>query len=388
MKIAIIHDYQPDLGGTTEVVIRMARALKKRGQSCNLITHPESWIRDGDKENIELVYAPKFKITFMQYIPHNCIKVAKIVSLYRNRHIDLCHAHYALPYGLTAYLAKQICGIPFIVTLHGTDIHKLASMPALKPVMRLCLESADAVTSVCEYLRARAVKKLDLHNPIVIIPNFVDTGRFRERPPPAALREEFNVPRGHPVVTHVSNYASIKNTLIIPEIARLVLQRHPRTIFLMVGEPLGETGFDLEKLKKKVSDGGLDAQFRFVGRRKDIPRILNLSEISLLTSFNEGSPLVALESLASGVPVVSSRVGGIPEFLKHGENGFLVEKQSTARYANYISTLIGLPNLRHKLARNGVALIHEKYSEDLVISRYLSLFESVRERPQRRMLIS
>lgn len=379
MKIGIIHDYQPDLGGTTEVVIRMARALKRRGHSSNLITHPESWIRERDKENIELVSAPKFKITFMQYIPHNSIKVAKIVSLYRRHHIELCHAHYALPYGLVAYLAKQTCGIPYIITLHGTDIHRLASMPSLKPVMKLCLDNADSVTSVCEYLKSRATRKLDLEIPITVIPNFVDTRRFHERPAPGDLRKEFDIPIGHPVVTHVSNYASIKNTLIIPEIAPLVLERHPRTIFLMVGQELGETGYDLEKLREKVSQLGLDSHFRFVGRRRDVPWILNLSEISLLTSFNEGSPLAVLESLATGVPVVSSRVGGVPELVRHGVNGFLVEGQRIEKYAQYISTIIEQPNLRHKMARNGVDLIHGAYREDLVIAQYLGLYESVLE---------
>jgi len=253
-------------------------------------------------------------------------------------------------------------------------------MPSLKPVMRLCLDNADAVTSVCEYLKGRATKKLDLHNPITVIPNFIDIRHFRERPAPPALRKEFDIPRGHLIVTHVSNYASIKNTLIIPEIARLVLQRHPSTVFLMVGEPLAETGYDLEKLKKKVSEFGLDGHFRFVGRRRDTPRILNLSEISLLTSLNEGCPLAALESLAAGIPVVSSRVGGIPEFLRHGVNGFLVEKQRTEKYAQCISTLIERPNLRHKLGMNGAALIHERYREELVISQYLKLYESVLER--------
>ncbi|NQT84994.1 glycosyltransferase [bacterium] len=380
MKIAMIHDYQPNLGGTPEVVIRMARALKKSEHSCKLITHPESWTMERDKENIDLVYARMFKITFMQYIPHNSTKVAKIVSLYKRGHIDLCHAHYALPYGLAGYLAKQTCGIPYIVTLHGTDIHTLASMPSLKPVMRLCLENADAVTSVCEYLKGRATKKLDLHNPIALISNFIDIRRFRERPAPPALRKEFDIPRGHLIVTHVSNYASIKNTLIIPEIAQLVLQRHPNTVFLMVGEHLAETGYDLENLKKKVSEFGLDGHFRFVGRRRDTPRILNLSEMSLLTSLNEGSPLAALESLAAGVPVVSSRVGGIPEFLKHGVNGFLVEKQRIEKYAHCISTLIEHPDLRRKLAKNGVELIHRVYREDIVIPQYLKLYESVLER--------
>ncbi len=382
MKIALIHDYQPNLGGTTEVVIRMARALARRGHSCKLITHPESWVRERDKENLELVRASMAKITFMQYVPHDCVKVAKIVSLYKNDHIDLCHAHYALPYGLVGYLAKQTCGVPYIVTLHGTDVHTLASMPSLKPVMRLCLERADAVTSVCEYLKAGALRKLEMARTVEAIPNFVNARRFRPRPVSGALRQELNVPKGYSVVTHISNYATIKNTLIIPEIARLVLQKHRQIIFLMVGEALGEEGFDLEGLKKKVRELGLDAHFRFVGRRRDVPEILSLSEMSLLTSLNEGAPLAVLESLAVGVPVVSSRVGGIPELIRHGVHGCLVEGQRTEKYADYISGLIEYPRLRHKLGRNGVALVHEKYREEVVISQYLRLYESVLGRPR------
>ena len=376
----MIHDYQPNLGGTTEVVIRLARALKKRGHLCKLITHPESWVLERDKHNIELIYAPKFKISFMEYIPHHPVKVGKIASLYENGSIDLCHAHYALPYGLTAYLAKQTCGIPYVLTLHGTDVHRLASVRPLKPVMRLCLENADAVTTVCKYLKARAKAKLGLRKKIMVIPNFVDTDRFRKLPRSRALRREFRIPAGTAVVAHISNYAAIKNTLVIPEIARLVVRSHPKAVFLMVGERLGETGYDLEKLKKTVSGFGLDRHFRFIGRRTDIARILSISEATVLTSLNEGSPLAALESLAMGVPVVSSKVGGIPEFIKHGVNGFLVEGQNVEKYAEFILRLIQDHELRSILGRRAVKTIHRKYSEELVISRYLDLYRSVLER--------
>jgi N-acetyl-alpha-D-glucosaminyl L-malate synthase BshA len=384
MKIAVIHDYQPNLGGTTEVVIRMARALTRRGHLCRLITHPESWVSERDKESIELIYAPKFRITFMEYIPHDPVKVGKIVSLYEKGSIDLCHAHYALPYGLTAYLAKQTCGIPYVLTLHGTDVHRLASVRSLKPVMRLCLENADAVTAVCRYLKGRAKAKLGLRNRITVIPNFVDTARFRKLPRSRALRRKFRIPAGSSVVTHISNYAAIKNTLIIPDIARLVVPRHPKTVFLMVGERLGQTGYDLERLKKKVSDFRLDRYFRFVGRRADIPRVLSISEATLLTSLNEGAPLAALESLAMGVPVVSSKVGGIPELIKHRVNGFLVESQNVEKYAEFILQLVQDHELRSKLGRKAEKTIHQKYSEDAVISRYLELYESVQKRSGKR----
>lgn len=379
LRIALIHDYQPNLGGTTEVVIRMARALKKRGHLCKLITHPESWVLERDKNKIELVYAPRFRITFMEYISHHSAKVGKIVSLYNRREIDLCHAHYALPYGLTAYLAKQTCRIPYVMTLHGTDVHRLASIRSLRPVMRLCLENADAVTSVCEYLRARAKKKLRIRRPIRVIPNFVDTKRFHRSRPSRSLLKEFDIPTTNHVVTHISNFATIKNTLIIPEIAREVLRTHPDTTFLMVGERLGETGYDLGELKKKVTRRGLDGHFRFAGRRNDIPRILSTSDVTLLTSLNEGAPLAALESLAAGVPLVSSRVGGIPEIVEHGVHGFLVRSQDIEKYADYISTLLERPELRERLGEQGAELVRQKYSEESVTSRYLELYESVLE---------
>jgi len=424
MKIALIHDYQPNLGGTTEVVIRIARALKKRGHSCKLITYPESWVKERDKETMELVYAPKLEITFMKYAPHISTKVGEIVSLYDRKEIDLCHAHYVLPYGLAAYLAKQVCGIPYIMTLHGTDIHTLASMPSLKPVMKLCLEAADAVTSVCEYLRERAVEKLGVGRAITLIPNFVDVGQFRGRRGRGALRavtsvceylreraaerlgihraitvvpnfvglgrframrgrselkKEFGIPRGYCVVAHISNYAEIKNTLVIPDIAREVVQKHLRTLFMMVGEPLGEIGYDLEKLKKTVSHLGLDSHFRFVGRRSDVARILHLSDISLLTSLNEAAPLAVLESLAAGVPVVCSMVGGVPELVRHGANGYLVTGQSVGEYAAYISRLIENRELRRRMGMRGMELIRKKYSEEVVMPQYLNLYGSVHE---------
>ena len=384
LKIALIHDYQPNLGGTTEVVIRLARALKRLGHSCKLVTHPESWVAEPDRENLELVRARMFKITFMQYVPHNSIKVAKIAALHRKHHIQLCHAHFALPYGLVAYLAKQISGVPYIITLHGSDVHTLASIALLKPVMRLCLENADAVTSVCEYLGVNAMRKLGIRKDIIVIPNFVNLRRYHKRPASGVLRREIGIPRGHPVVTHVSNFASVKNVLIIPDIAQLVLRRHPRAVFLMVGEPLGTEKFDLDKLKKKVAQFGLDGSFRFVGRRKDVPAILNLSDASVFPSFNEGAPLAMLESLAESVPTVASRVGGIPEIIRHGVNGYLVEKQRVEKYAQYICRLIEQPNLRRKMGRHGAALVREKYSEEVVVSQYVHLYEAVLKAAQSR----
>ncbi|MDP2898312.1 MAG: glycosyltransferase, partial [bacterium] len=229
-------------------------------------------------------------------------------------------------------------------------------------------------------LKARAKAKLGLRNRIMVIPNFVDTDRFRKLPRSRALRREFRIPAGAAVVAHISNFAAIKNTLLIPEIARLVVRSHPKAVFLMVGERLGETGYDLEKLKKTVSGFGLDRHFRFIGRRTDIARILSISEATIMTSLNEGAPLAVLESLATGVPVVSSKVGGIPEFIKHGVNGFLVEGQNVEKYAEFILRLIQDHELRSKLARKAVETIHRKYSEEIVISRYLDLYRSVLER--------
>jgi len=378
MKIGIVHDYQPNLGGTTEVIIRMARALKKRGHECKLVTHPKSWIRKFDEKNIDLIFAKRVKITFMGYTPFTLTKVARIISLFKRGKIDLTHAHYALPYGISSYLAKQAYAIPYVVTLHGTDVHKLASNSALKPVMKLCLENADAVTCVCEYLKKTVMRKLNMTKEIEVIPNFVNIKRFRKKTGCAILKKQFNIPRSYFIVTHISNYASIKNTLIIPDIAKNVIKKHPKTIFLMVGAPLGENGYDLDKLKNRVIEMKLSENFRFVGRRKDIDRILNISDISIMTSLNEGLPMVILESLAVGVPVVASKVGGIPEIIKNDENGYLVKRNGIDGFVEEILKFIKNSKLKNKLGKNGINLIHKKYSEDVVISKYLELYEKIK----------
>jgi len=379
MKIGIVHDYKPNLGGTTEVVIRMSRELSKRGHSIKLIAHPESWIREIDKKHLDIIPAQRVKITFMEYIPFTLTKTAKIISLFKKGKIDLAHAHYALPYGLSAYLAKQGYGIPYVVTLHGTDVIKLASMPSLQPVMKICLENADVVTTVSNYLRKQVMRKLDICREINVIPNFLNTNKFRIKKGCKPLRIEFDIPKENFVITHVSNYATIKNTLIIPEIAKHVIKHNKNVTFLMVGEVLGERGFDLEKLKKKVEENGLSKYFRFVGRRKDVSRILNISDILLMTSFSEAFCLSILEALAVSVPVVVPRVGGIPEFVKNGYNGFLIRNQNIEKYAEKINLLLSNRNLRYRLGKNGRKTVEENYSSDRVIPMYENIYKSIIE---------
>ncbi len=377
MKIGIVHDYQPNLGGTTEIIIRMARALRKKGHDCTLITRPESWIRNLDRKNIELLKAEKVSITFMKYIPFTFTKVEKIISAYRKKRIELCHAHYALPYGITTYLAKQIYSIPYILTLHGTDVHRLASLPSLKPVMKLCIENADAVTAVCNYLRKKTLRKLDTTKEIHVIPNFVNTDRFKIKSGCETLKKEFKIPHKNFIISHVSNYSSSKNVILIPQIAEIVVEQNPDVNFLMVGEPLdGETHY-YEALKEEVKVRGLENNFRFAGRRKDIAKIYNISDISLLTSIKEGMPLVVLESLAVGVPVISSGVGGVPEVIENGKTGYLVNDFSPESFAKKILMISEKDDKIKMMGRNGIELIKKQYSEEKIISQYIKLYEKV-----------
>ena len=379
MKIGLVHDYQPNLGGTTEVVIRMSRELSRRGHEVKLITHPTSWIRKFDEKYLDIVPAERVRITFMEYIPYTFTRTAKIISLFKSGRIQLAHAHYALPFGVSAYLAKQAYGIPYIVTLHGTDVLKLAKIPSLKPVMKLCLENADAVTTVSEYLKKQVMRRLDISREIKVIPNFVNPERFRVKRGCGFLRRVFDIPRDNFVITHISNFAKIKNTLIIPDIARLVLKEHPNVTFLMVGEALCERGYDLEELKEKVKKEGLEKHFRFTGRRKDIARILNISDVFLMTSQNEAFGLSILEALAVSVPVVVPKVGGIPEFVRNNRNGFLVKKQNIEAYAERINRLLDDSNLRRRLGANAKKTVEERYTSDIVIPQYEGVYRSIIE---------
>jgi N-acetyl-alpha-D-glucosaminyl L-malate synthase BshA len=252
--------------------------------------------------------------------PYETALASTLVDVIKNHHLDLLHVHYAIPHASAAYLAKQILAkegiqIPFITTLHGTDITLVGRDKTYAPVVTFSINESDAITAVSHNLREETFKHFKIDKEIDVIMNFVDVARFN-RKPIDAFRKAI-APTGERILLHASNFRKIKR---VPDVVRIfasVRSKIPCKLLFVGDGPERSTAEDLSR-ELGVSDDVL-----FVGKQEQMEDILAIADVFLLTSEYESFGLAALEAMAAKVPVVSTDAGGLAEINIHGETGFL-----------------------------------------------------------------
>jgi N-acetyl-alpha-D-glucosaminyl L-malate synthase BshA len=254
------------------------------------------------------------------FTPYESALVSKIVDVARHNGLDVLHVHYALPHASAAYMARQIlrefgCELPFITTLHGTDITIVGRDNSYKPVVTFSINQSDVITSVSDSLRQETLQNFRITKPIEVVPNFIDLSRY-----PTHHESHFRrmVADDHQrVLMHVSNFRPVKRVGDVLEIFRRVREHTPvRLVF--VGD-----GPEQPNLAREVRHAGLSSEVMFLGKQEAIEHILPMGDVFLLPSETESFGLAALEAMACGLPVVGSAAGGIPEVVRHGVDGFL-----------------------------------------------------------------
>ena len=255
-----------------------------------------------------------------EYAPYETSMASKLVDVIENHGLELLHVHYAVPHASVAYMARKIMisrgkYIPFITTLHGTDITLVGTNPAFAPTITFAINKSDGVTAVSKSLRKDTLDNFEICNPIEVIYNFIDFNRFK--------RENKNhfkqaiAPNGERILIHVSNFRPVKRVADVIYIFKIVNDQIPSKL-LMIGD--GPERGRCEDLSRRL---GLSQDIRFLGKQDAIEELLAVSDVFLLPSASESFGLAALEAMACQVPVVSSDVGGIPEVNIDGQTGFL-----------------------------------------------------------------
>lgn len=255
-----------------------------------------------------------------EYAPYETSMASKLVDVIENHGLELLHVHYAVPHASVAYMARKIMisrgkYIPFVTTLHGTDITLIGTNPAFAPTITFAINKSDGVTAVSKSLREDTLENFAVCNPIEVIYNFIDFQRFK--------RENKNhfkqaiAPNGERILIHVSNFRPVKRVDDVIYIFKIVNDQIPSKL-LMIGD--GPERGRCEDLSRRL---GLNQDIRFLGKQDAIEELLAVSDVFLLPSASESFGLAALEAMACQVPVVSSDVGGIPEVNIDGETGFL-----------------------------------------------------------------
>lgn len=332
MKIGIV--CYPTYGGSGVLATELGKALADRGHQIHFISYAlptrlTGYVGNVFYHEVEMSSYPLFE--FPLYTP---ALASKIVEVARFEKLDLVHVHYAIPHALSAYLARQILKgeLKVVTTLHGTDITLVGLEPSFLPVMRFSIEQSDGVTAVSRFLREKTTTNYNIDKSIKVIPNFVDTEKYR-RTPAAEVRAQFASPE-EKILVHVSNFRMVKRVPDVIKIFAEVRKKVPSHL-LLVGDGPERSACELLARELHLHD-----HVRFLGKQMDLVPILSASDLMLMPSQSESFGLSALEAMACEVPVISSSVGGLPELQVHGETGYIAEIGDIDRMAKYTVELL------------------------------------------------
>jgi N-acetyl-alpha-D-glucosaminyl L-malate synthase BshA len=318
MRIGIV--CYPTFGGSGVLATELGKALAQLGHQVHFITYQQPVRLNGFIPNIfyHEVQVPTYPL--FDYPPYETALASTMVDVIKNNHLQLLHVHYAIPHASAAYMAKKILEqegihIPFITTLHGTDITLVGRDKMYAPVVAFSINQSDAITAVSQNLRDETFTHFKIEKNIEVIHNFVDVQRF-SRKPIDAFRKVI-APEGERILLHASNFRKIKRVEDVVLIFNEVKKEIPSKL-LFVGD--GPERGTAEELSRKL---GICDDIRFVGKQEQMEDILAIADLFLLTSEYESFGLAALEAMASGVPVISTNAGGLPEIMIQGVTGFM-----------------------------------------------------------------
>jgi N-acetyl-alpha-D-glucosaminyl L-malate synthase BshA len=295
--------------------------------------------------------------------------MAEVIE-YQN--LDIMHVHYAIPHAASAYLAKQMLpksDLKYVTTLHGTDITLLGGDPSFFKITKFSIEESSGITAVSKFLRDKTYDVFDTSCEIEVIPNFVpfDITKIKNKP---ELRECF-AKNDEYIITHISNFRPLKRVTDIVPILKKVIGDF-KVKMLMVGD-----GPERSKMEEQCRSERLCDNVIFMGKQENISDILSITDIVLIPSETESFGLVALESLACGIPCVSTNAGGLPEVNRNGETGFTRDVGDIGGLAEAILTILSDRELAKKMGKTGRQIALNNFAADIIVPKYIEYYEKV-----------
>lgn len=363
----------PTYGGSGIVATELGLELAARGHEVHFITYANPIRLDPDTPRIHYHEVEVTNYPLFQYPPYCLALASRMTEVAEAYELDLLHVHYAIPHSIAALLAQQMMAptrrIPFITTLHGTDITLVGTEPSYFPITKFSIEKSNGITSISEYLRQRTVEVFGVENEIRVIQNFVNCDLYHpdnEKKGAAAY-----APAGDKLLIHLSNFRPVKRVLDCVRILAEVRRNAPAHL-LMVGD--GPERGPAEHLARQLH---VEKHVSFLGKQNHVERIIPLAHVLLMPSELESFGLVALEAMACGVVPVATRVGGVPELITDGEDGFLEPVGDIAAQAARVSALLTDDTLHYRMAKTGRWNATERFCTDKIIPQYEKYYQDV-----------
>jgi len=362
----------PTYGGSGVVATELGLELAARGHEVHFISYAMPIRLGGLNERVWFHEVEVTNYPLFDHPPYTLALATKMAEVAESAQLDLLHVHYAIPHSVSALLARMMTvprQLPFITTLHGTDITLVGNDRSYLPITRFSIEQSDGVTAISNYLRDRTLREFEIKRLIEVIPNFVNCDLYK-RSTDAKARAKW-APNGEPIVMHLSNFRPVKRVTDVVEIFALVREKIPAKL-VMIGDGPDRGAAEYVARKKKLM-----RDVFFLGKRNSVQEKLGLADLFLLPSDEESFGLAALEAMACEVPVIASDVGGIREVVTHGADGYLFEPRDVATAAKHALEILTRADRGRAMGEMARVNARRQYCSNDIIPRYETFYEKV-----------
>ncbi|MBL7952138.1 MAG: N-acetyl-alpha-D-glucosaminyl L-malate synthase BshA [Flavobacteriales bacterium] len=370
MRIGIV--CYPTFGGSGVVATELGMALAEKGHIIHFITYDRP-VRLRDHPNVFYHEVRVSDYPLFDYQPYELVLTSKLVDVAKFAGLDVLHVHYAIPHASAAWMAQKILAaqgmrLPFVTTLHGTDITLVGRDPSFEPVITFSMERSNAVTAVSESLKQDTYTHFPLKREVQVIPNFVCVDQYQHTPN-AELRARY-APNGERLLVHVSNFRPVKRVQDVVGMFVELRKKIPARL-LLIGD-----GPERQKIETLCRQADSCHAIQFLGKMTRPEEVMASCDLFVLTSETESFGLAALEAMACGVPVVSTDSGGLPEVNIHGVSGMLSPVGDTAAMAANAAAILA-DEATYQRYRSGALEQARSFDLGKILPLYEQLYESV-----------
>jgi L-malate glycosyltransferase len=368
----------PTYGGSGVVATELGIELAAQGHQVHFISYSQPFRLNGREEGIFYHEVPVSSYPLFEFPPYDLALASRMAEVAEFNELDLLHVHYAIPHSVSALLARQMLAargrrLPFVTTLHGTDITLVGLDRSYLPITRYSIQESDGVTSISNYLKEKTIESFGVTRNIEVVTNFVNCdiyAPYKDEDARADARRKFAAPH-ETILMHLSNFRPVKRVLDVVKVFARVAKEMPAQLVL-VGD-----GPDRSAAEWLAHDLGIQNNVHFLGKQDRVNELLPLADLMLMPSELESFGLAALEAMACKVPSIATRVGGVPELVDDGVTGLLYKVGDVEGMAQGALSLLSdnarLDTMRDEARRTA----QKRFCASLVVPKYVRYYEEV-----------
>ncbi|MER2077982.1 N-acetyl-alpha-D-glucosaminyl L-malate synthase BshA [Psychrobacillus psychrotolerans] len=362
----------PSVGGSGVIATELGKMLAAKGHEIHFITSGIPFRLNKISPKITFHQVEVNSYSVFQYAPYDIALANKMAEVIVDEQLDVLHVHYAIPHAVCAILAKDMANsdIGIVTTLHGTDITVLGYDSSLKGAIKYGIEKSDVVTAVSHSLGQETMDLISPNKDIETIYNFIDEQEYTKKDA-GNLKELLGIKPHEKVVIHVSNFRKVKHVPDIVQSFKLIHEEVPSKL-LLVGD-----GPEKHPIMESIKGTSIENDVLFLGKQENLSELYSIADLMLLLSEKESFGLVLLEAMACGVPCIGTNVGGIPEVITHGENGFIVELGDWKKVAEHGVEVLQNPSLHKQIVDRSLEVIRDRFSSKSIVEQYEEMYERV-----------